>query len=644
MGSNLRRPILALLAPAAVVVVVLTVLVGEAGYLPLGNGDPGRFTSLGTTLLRLVVDVTGALCVGSLAFAAFLTPAQRSGWLAADGYAALRTAGAAAIGWACAAAALVVFDAADSVGKPVSAVLSPAKLLGNVEAIEEPKAWLVSCVLVAVVAVAARFVLGWLSTVLLFAVAVFALLPPAVSGHTASGAWHDVATNSLLWHVVAAALWIGTLVALLAHLRRKGAYRELAVRRYRTLATICWVTLALSGIVNGLTAATPEGLTSTGYGLLTVAKAVLLCALGAVGLLARKRFAAHGGRLAIAELALLGLTIGASVGLAHIPPPALLNAAPSVLNTILGYELPLSPTAAILALDWRFDLVLGTVSVLAVACYLLGVRKLRGRGDRWPVGRTAAWLCGWAAVLVATSSGLGKYSPGSFSLHMIVHMTLNMLAPVLLALAGPITLAFRALPVAGRGNPAGLREWLVALIHSRVARMLTHPLVVSVLFVGSYYALYFSSLFGDAMLYHWGHQLMNVHFLVVGYLFYWLVIGIDPAPRSMPHLAKLGMLFAAMPFHAFFGVILMNKQTVIAETFYRYLSLPWMGDLLADQRLGGGIAWATGEIPLIIVVIALLAQWARHDEREAVRTDRTGDDDLAAYNAMLAKLAERERR
>ncbi|USX54660.1 cytochrome c oxidase assembly protein [Lentzea sp. HUAS12] len=129
-------------------------------------------------------------------------------------------------------------------------------------------------------------------------------------------------------------------------------------------------------------------------------------------------------------------------------------------------------------------------------------------------------------------------------------------------------------------------------------------------------------------------------------MFFWLVIGVDRAPRALPHLARLGLVFSVMPFHAFFGVILMNKQTVIAEYFYRTLGLTWMPDLLTDQRLGGGIAWATGEVPMLVVVLALLRQWAVADRREAVRFDRatdTGHDDrLDAYNAMLAELSGRK--
>jgi putative copper resistance protein D len=232
-----------------------------------------------------------------------------------------------------------------------------------------------------------------------------------------------------------------------------------------------------------------------------------------------------------------------------------------------------------------------------------------------------------------------------FSMHMVSHMMLSMLAPALLVLGGAMTLALRALPVS-RGAP-GPREWLLSMVRSPLVRELTHPVVALVLFVGSFYGLYFSGLFDAALSEHWAHLAMNAHFLLVGYIFYWPVIGIDPAPRRLPPLGRLALVFVSLPFHAFFGITLMSSQTVIGGDFYRALAhgLTWAPDLLADQRLGGGLAWASGELPLLVVLIALLVQWARVDERAGRRADRRadtdGDAERAAYNAMLRDLAGR---
>ena len=120
-------------------------------------------------------------------------------------------------------------------------------------------------------------------------------------------------------------------------------------------------------------------------------------------------------------------------------------------------------------------------------------------------------------------------------------------------------------------------------------------------------ALYFGGIFDAAVGTHAAHLAMNLHFLLSGYLFYWVVIGIDPTPRPIPPLGKVGMVFASLPLHAFFGVVLMSTNSVLGESFYKSLQLYWHTDLLGDQRLGGGIAWAAGEIPLVVVMIACCA-------------------------------------
>lgn len=138
---------------------------------------------------------------------------------------------------------------------------------------------------------------------------------------------------------------------------------------------------------------------------------------------------------------------------------------------------------------------------------------------------------------------------------------------------------------------------------------------------------------------------MNVHFLIVGYMFFSLVIGVDKLPFELPHIGRLGYVIAAMPFHAFFGIVLMMTNTPVAQNFYRTLDLPWL-DIAAEQYFAGGIAWAGGELPLLGVVIVLAVQWTRQDKRDAKRFDRHEDaglsDEFAAYNDMLRRLAERD--
>ncbi|MCV7173306.1 bifunctional copper resistance protein CopD/cytochrome c oxidase assembly protein [Mycobacterium manitobense] len=621
-----------------------------------GLPDPGPVTTYGLPFVRAAGEIAAVVAVGAFLFAAFLTPPQASGVLDAAGYRALRLGTAASAIWALCAVLLVPLTVSDVSGQPLRDHLGPAEIWAAADLVDVAGAWRWTALLAAVVTVAAMPVLRWSWTPALLAGALLSLVPLALTGHSSSGGAHDLATNSLLIHLIAGALWAGGLLALLAHALRGGDHADLAARRFSALALWCFVAMAVSGIVNALVRVPPPELVRSEYGALVLAKVTALVVLGALGWRQRTRGvaalrddpSARGPllRLALTEAVVFGVTFGIAVGLGRTPPPSL-RTQPSPVEVEIGYDLAGPPTVARILFDWRFDLILGTAAIVLAAVYLLGVRRLRRRGDAWPAGRTAAWLCGCAALLITTSSGIGRYMPAMFSVHMVAHMLLSMLVPILLALGGPTTLALRALPTAGRGAP-GPREWLLAALHSRVSRFLTNPIVALVLFVAGFYGLYFGGIFDSAVTSHAAHVLMNVHFLVTGYLFYWVVIGVDPTPRPIPQLGKLAMVFASLPLHAFFGVVLMGTQSVLAEPFYRSLQLSWHTDLLGDQKLGGGVAWAAGEIPLVLVMIALLIQWRRSDQRTATRLDRAADRDddadLAAYNAMLAELARREGR
>src|SRR6478609_2087292 len=623
-----------------------------------GLPDPGPVTTIGLPFVRAAGEIAAVVAVGSFLFAAFLVPPQQTGVLDAAGYRALRTGTLAAGAWAVCAALLVPLTISDVSGQPLHAHLSPASIWSVANLVDIAGAWRWTAFLAAVVAIGSIPVLRWSWTPILFAGSLVTLIPLGLTGHSSAGGSHDLGTNSLLIHLFAAALWAGGLLALLAHALRGSEHADLAARRFSAVALWCFVAMALSGVVNAFVRIQPRDLLHSGYGALVVAKMVALCALGVLGWRQRRsgvaalQSAPQARRplinLAITEAVIFGLTFGIAVALSRTPPPPPPIFNPSIPAVEIGYDFAGPPTVARVLFDWRFDLIFGTAAIVMAVLYLLGVRRLRRRGDAWPMGRTLAWMCGCAVLLFTTSSGLGRYMPAMFSMHMVAHMLLSMLVPILLVLGAPMTLALRALPTAGRGEPPGPREWLLAALHSRVSRFLTNPIVATVVFVAGFYGLYFGGVFDAAVSNHAAHMLMNIHFLLSGYLFYWVVIGVDPTPRQIPQLGKVAMVFASLPLHAFFGVVLMGTQSVIAESFYRSLQLSWHTDLLGDQRLGGGIAWAAGEVPLVVVLIALFIQWRRTDDRTAKRLDRAADRDddaeLAAYNAMLAELAKRDSR
>ncbi|MGH3676637.1 MAG: cytochrome c oxidase assembly protein [Mycobacterium sp.] len=622
-----------------------------------GLPDPGPVTTYGLPFVRAAGEIAAVLAVGSFLFAAFLVPPQQNGVLDADGYRALRLGTVASGVWAVCAALLVPLTVSDVTGQPLTARLSLSDIWAVASLVETAGAWRWTAFLAAAVTIASIPVLRWSPMPVLFGGALVTLIPLALTGHSSSGGSHDLATNSLLIHLIAAALWAGGLLALLAHALRRGGHAALAARRFSALALCCFVAMALSGVVNALVRVRPGDLLHSGYGWLIIAKAAALCALGFIGWRQRRSGVAalrsdpqaRGPliKLALIEAVIFGLTFGVAVALGRTPPPPPPVFNPSIPAIEIGYDFAGPPTVARVLFDWRFDLIFGTAAIVMAVLYLVGVRRLRRRGDMWPTGRIVAWLLGCVVLLLATSSGVGRYMPAMFSMHMAAHMLLSMLTPILLVLGGPVTLALRALPTARRDDPPGPREWLLAALHSRLSRFFTNPIVATLLFVVGFYGLYFGGIFDAAAGSHAAHLAMNLHFLITGYLFYWVVIGVDPTPRPIPPLGKLGMVFASLPLHAFFGVVLMSTKDVLGESFYESLQLYWHTDLLGDQRLGGGIAWAAGEIPLVVVMIALLVQWTRSDRRTAKRLDRAADRDddaaLAAYNAMLAELARRDR-
>ncbi|HUL99984.1 MAG TPA: cytochrome c oxidase assembly protein [Mycobacterium sp.] len=626
-----------------------------AALTATGLPDPGPVTTYGLPFVRAAGEVAAVIAVGSFLFAAFFVPPQDNGVLDASGYRASRIGTVASGVWAVCAALLVPLTISDVSGQPVLEHLNPLTIWSAADLVNTAGAWRWTAFLAALVTLASLPVLRWSLTPFLFAGSLLTLMPLGLTGHSSASGAHDVGTNSLVIHLVAGALWAGGLLALLVHALRGAKHADLAARRFSRVAGWCFVAMAVSGVVNALVRISPGDLVETTYGRLVLAKVAALCALGVLGwrqrrsgLVALRDNPTKRGpliRLGLIEALVFGVTFGIAVGLGRTPPPPP-DRLPSIPEVAIGYDFAGPPTLARVLFDWRFDLFFGTAAIVLALVYLAGVRRLRRRGDTWPAGRTFVWLCGCAVLLFATSSGVGRYMPAMFSMHMAAHMLLSMLAPILLALGGPTTLALRALTAAGRGDPPGPREWILIALHSKLSRFFTHPLVATVMFVVGFYGLYFGGIFDAFAGNHAAHVLMNLHFLLSGYLFYWVVIGIDPTPRAIPPVAKLAMVFASLPLHAFFGVVLMGTSTVMAEGFYRSLQLSWHTDLLGDQRLGGGIAWAAGEVPLAVVMIALLIQWSRRDQRTAKRLDRAADRDedaeLAAYNAMLAELARRD--
>lgn len=625
------------------VVAAFGLVSGARRYAEAGNPYPGAFVSVAEPVGFFAASLAGALCLGALIHVVMTAKPEPDGLIDAAAFRIHLLAERVSGLWLGLAATMVVIQAAHDTGVGPARLLASGALSDSVAASEMARGWIVAAICALVVATALRLYTRWLGHVVLLVPTVLAVVATAVTGNPGQGPDHDYATSAAIVFAVAFATLTGLKIA--AALAGTTPSRAVLV----TQVTCGALALAYGAML--LYLFIPGWAVDSDFARLGLLAGVILTSVWLFDcwrLLVRPPHAGRrrggGSGAALAMMA----AMASIAAMAVMTAPRFLTHAFTAWDVFLGYELPQPPTIARVLTVWRFDSLIGAAGVVLAIGYAAGFAALRRRGNSWPVGRLIAWLTGCAALVFTSGSGVRAYGSAMFSVHMAEHMTLNMFIPVLLVLGGPVTLALRVLPVTGDGRPQGAREWLTWLLHSRVTTFLSHPITAFVLFVASPYIVYFTPLFDTFVRYHWGHEFMAIHFLVVGYLFYWAIIGIDPGPRRLPYPGRIGLLFAVMPFHAFFGIALMTMSSTVGATFYRSVNLPWLSSIIADQHLGGGIAWSLTELPVIMVIVALVTQWARQDRRVASREDRHADsdyadDELEAYNAMLRELSRMRR-
>ncbi len=293
------------------------------------------------------------------------------------------------------------------------------------------------------------------------------------------------------------------------------------------------------------------------------------------------------------------------------------------MTALSGSETLPAPSLEGFFTQWSLAPLPLVITVWGVGLYLLGVLTLRRRGDRWPVGRTIAFVgVGMGAFYIATSSGLAAYDTTLLSMHMVQHMVLSMIVPLALALGAPITLALRTLP-------ARPRRWLLVVLHSPVAKVLAFPPLTFLLYVISPWALYFSGWYDASLDSVYVHEMMHVHLVAVGTLFFWPLMGIDPLPGRVGYPFRVLLTVLTLPFHAFLGVTIMGQETLLGGDHYPSLADgpmgAWLPDPFDDQQLAGGILWGAGDLVGLTFFAVLFAQWVRQSMQEAKREDRRLD-------------------
>ena len=644
----------------AAVLVALAVLAGtgQLAAAPAGVSDPGATVRWGLPAARAVQDLAAALSVGLLVLAAFVVapePGTARAWLLGARLALVRTAAVSLGAWLVAGVVVLVLEVGDV------AALSPTSpgflsvVVSFATQLDLGRAMGVSLLLVAVATNLTVLATRVNTAAWAAALAVLALLPLALVGHAAGAADHQNSVNSLAFHLVAVSVWVGGLVALVLTARALGPQLPTVVRRYSTLAGWCFLVVALSGVVNAALRLGSWGNLGSSYGVLVIGKAVALGALGLAGLGHRRavlgRLEGSGGRraflrLATVELLVMAATMGLAVALSRSAPPSATTEVDPV-TALLGFPLPPPLTVHRWLTGFYPDTLWLSVAAVLLLWYLSAARRLSRRGDRWSLGRTAPWVLGCLSLAFVTSGGPAVYARTSFSAHMIQHMTLMVVVPLLLVLGAPMTLLLRTTAARPDGS-LGLRETTLLVLHSRYLRVLGHPLVAAGLFTGSLVAFYYTPAFRAAMFTHTGHVLMTAHFLLTGYLFISVLVGVDPGLARPSYPLRLILLLAVLSFHAFFGLSLMTSGTVLAPDWWAALGQTDQARLLADQQVGGGIAWGTGDIPSLALGLALIFSWFRSDTRESRRSDRKadrdGDEDLRQYNERLAAISRQDQR
>lgn len=640
-----RLPLFGGVLTVAILLTTYTIISGDRRFMTTGDAFPGLATSLFEVVGYFVATLAAGVVLGGLVYIVTTACPEQDDLLDTRSFRIHVLIERVSMLWLLAAATLVLAQASADSGISIIRLLSDGGIGVALGASEMARGWIAVTICAAVTVFGLKLSVRWIWHVVLIIPTVAGVVAVPVTGNAGQGPDHDYATSAVIVFSLALAVLVGVkLSAVVAPVAGPTLQR-----RVKLIESLSGGVVVLYGALLLLLLANPGTLFSSDYGRLAVLASVLVLAAWIPDVLS----VLGGGKTSrsVVDLCTALAAVGAVAAVSAMAiqtAPRLLSHHFTAWDVFLGYMLPNPPDVFRLLLVWRFDVFIGIGGLVLAGGYLAGVIRLRRRGDAWPPGRLISWMFGCLALVFVTGSGVRAYGSAMFSVHMGEHMALNMFIPVFLVLGAPVTLALRALPPAGTGQPPGPREWILRLVHSPITAFLSHPVVAFVLFVGSLYAVYFTPLFNTLVRYHWGHEFMSVHFLITGYLFFWGIIGIDPGPKRLPFAGRLGLLFAVMPFHAFFGIATMTMTTAIGGDFYRNIDLPWLSNVIDDQHLGGAIAWGASEMPVIVVVVALVAQWARQDRRTAKRTDRHAqsdyaDDDLDAYNAMLKELSRTRR-
>lgn len=295
-----------------------------------------------------------------------------------------------------------------------------------------------------------------------------------------------------------------------------------------------------------------------------------------------------------------------------------------------------APTAGSLLLGWSFEPLPTLAIAISVGWWLWAVRRVDAAHPANPVPRrrTVAFLAGMAAIAFALVSGIDRYDTALFSIHMVQHVLLTLVAAPLIALAAPITLVLRLSSASTR------QRWVLPFLHSRIVRFVAHPITAWLLFAAVMWGAHFSPLFEASLEDPLVHDVEHLLFLTVALLFWWPAVALDPAPWRMSHPARIGYLFTQMTQNTFLAVVILNATSPLYP-HYVTLVRSWGMATIDDQRLAAGIMWIAGDAIFLTAILAVVYGWMRAEARNEPRADRQADAELARIRVRERRLAER---
>jgi putative copper resistance protein D len=314
--------------------------------------------------------------------------------------------------------------------------------------------------------------------------------------------------------------------------------------------------------------------------------------------------------------------------------------APGVVE---GHGVVAGPPSSLvdLLLQWSFDPLVQVPVIAIVVAWIAAVRRVDREHPANPVprSRSVAFLAGIVALELALQSPIEHYDTTLFSIHMVQHVLLTLVAAPLLVAGAPITLLLRV----ARSDQR--KRWILPVLHSRLVQALSFPVVSWLVFAGVMWGTHFSTVFNESLENPLLHDLEHLAYLGAGLLFWWPVVGVDPSPWRMAHPVRLLYTFLQMPQNTFLALAIFSAPEPL-YAHYATLQRTWGPTVLEDQQLAGGLMWVAGDLLFLVALMTVVRGWMQQEKRDEPLLDARSDrerEEIGRRERVLADRLARER-